>query len=661
MTKIKRLQPIGPEDLFHLKFLKGAQLSPDGSTVAYTLSHINISEDKEYTTLWLLSLETGVSTQVAAGDYSDFNPRWSPDGQQIAFLSTRSGKSQIYLIARDGGEAQVLTCMEQGVSSGPEWSADGKYIAFTARPALEPPDSSKPYRVTRHIYRVDGMGYVDSKVQDIYMISSAGGEPKQLTNDSFHNSEPQWSPDGREILYSLTLDPDSYEALSPGLRTVNLEGEVREIIGDWGSAGAATWLPDGKRIAFIGVPAERVCGSKSDLWVIEKERGKLECRSANLKFGVWGSLQADMSGISSATRIMVAKDGKAAYVQVQDGGTIQIYRVALMGPESCVPVVRGERASILLDANRKYLLFVGSTLDNPGDLYIAAKDGSNERRLTKINADLLAQRDLPTVERLLFQSSDGTTVEGWIMKPCRGKAPYPTILYNHGGPDLGFGHVFNFDFQMLAGAGYAVLFINYRGSTGYGDKFSTQHVGDWGNLNYKDLMAGLDFAIEKGIVDPEHLGCYGLSYGGYLTCWIVGHTDRFKAAIAENPITNLISFYGVSDIGPWAMIKEFGKPPYQMQEKYWCCSPIAHAHCCCTPTLLIQGEADYRCPAEQSEQFYTLLKANDCIVEMLRFPKSSHSASVTGAPLVRHAQNEALLDWFNRYVLGHSNGAKLCL
>jgi dipeptidyl aminopeptidase/acylaminoacyl peptidase len=289
------------------------------------------------------------------------------------------------------------------------------------------------------------------------------------------------------------------------------------------------------------------------------------------------------------------------------------------------------------------------------DLFICAQDGSTDRQLTRLNEDLLSQRMLPATERLLFPSTDRTQVEGWILKPPTGQPPYPTVLYIHGGPHSGFGNVFSFDFQMLAGAGYEVLFINQRGSKGYDNDFATRIIGDWGNLDYADLMAGVDAAIERGLVDPGRMGVCGLSGGGNLSCWIVGHTDRFKAAVPENPLTNWVSFYGVSDIGPWFAAHELGGLPHEIPETYRRCSPITYAHNCKTPTLLIQGESDYRCPAEQSEQFYTVLKANGCTVEMLRLPGSSHAGSMDANPATRKAQNEALLGWMDRYVKGEQS------
>jgi len=652
MEEKKKLRTVKPEDLFQLKFLQDGQLSPDGKTIAYSISHIDIEKEEEYAAIWLLSLDTGESRPLTTGLALDTNPKWAPDSKQIAFLTTRGEKPQIHLIPVDGGESWALTDMPLGVENGPVWSPDGKHIAFTSSPATESPDRTKPYRITRHIYRADGMGYLDDEGQDIYIVSVNGGEPKRLTKDECFNSEPAWSPNGQEILFSAELFSDSHR-IHPVLKVVNLNGEVRELVGEWGYAYSATWMPDGKQIVFIGNPLGLPDGSNENLWIIDSQGSEPECRSTDLSIQIGGDVDVDIPiGSLMRPRILINKESQTAYVQVQDGGTLQIYRIVLSGPESWSPVVAGERSCMPLGMDDTRLVFAVSTIHNPVDIFTTDLDGTNERQLTHLNAELMEDWHITTVEHLSFPSSDGVQVEGWILKPGTGEAPYPTILYIHGGPHASCGHMFSFDFQMLAGAGYAVLFINYRGSTGYGDKFSTEIIGDYGNLDYKDLMAGIDYAIEKGIVDPDHLGCCGLSYGGYMSCWIVGQTDRFKASVPENPVTNWVTIYGISDAGPQLTPEELDGLPHDIPEVYQRCSPITYAHHCKTPTLLIQGEEDYRCPAEQSEQFYAVLKANDCVVEMLRLPKSPHGGSIDGAPIVRRAQNEALLDWMDRYVMG---------
>lgn len=640
---------VGLADLFRLGILQSARLSPDSRSVVFAVATVD-AEEVEHVALWLLSLETGATRQLTTGSGRDTSPEWSPDGHQIAFSSTRSGKAQVYLIAVDGGEARAVTTLDHGIGGGPLWSPDGSQLAFTA-PASPPPDLDKPYRFARHVYRFDSMGYLDGTVHSLYVVAADGGEPQRLTNDDQHNSALAWSPDGAEILILSTMRPDSHDSYTGYLRSVTLAGEVRELTGDWGSASAAEWTPDSKQVVFYGSPNGLPIGSKNDVWVLNRAGGAPECRTAELKFQSGGDLEDDMA-LARSSRLLVARDGRSVYAHVQVGGTVQIYRVGLAGPEECAVVVGGERCCFPFGLSDQQLLFSASTLTSPIDLYVTDLASGEERQITQLNAALLAEWSPVSVEPLQFSGSDGVPLEGWLMRPPGGTAPYPTVLYIHGGPHGAFGHTFSFDFHMLAGAGYAVLFVNQRGSTGYGDAFATSIIGDWGNLDYHDLMAGVDAAIAAGLADPERLGVCGLSGGGNLSCWVVGQTGRFKAAVPENPVTNWVSFYGVSDIGAWFAVEEMGGRPHEIPEVYRRCSPITYAHRCTTPTLLIQGEADYRCPAEQSEQFYTTLKASGCTVEMLRFPGGAHAASIFGPPIIRRAHNEALLGWMNRYVLG---------
>ena len=649
----RKKRTVEPADLFRIKSLYEARLSPDGTRALYAVSHVDAEEGGEYIALWLLSLETGAARQFTTGLARDFGAAWSPDGSRIAFLSTRAGAPQVYLMPVDGGEARALTALSQGVGGPPVWSPDGRSLAFTAVPASEAVDAKQPYRVDRHLYRFDQFGNVDRVSQDLYVISAEGGEPRRLTADRSHNFCPLWSPDGEEILFSSMFEPDSH-AMFVSFKIVNLKAEVRPLVSNAGFGQVANWTPDGKRVVFAGAPIGRPYGSKNDLWVINRDGTGIECRTTGLKLGVNGTLLGDfpVPWFYQDNPLQVSSDGQEAYLHVQEGGTKHVYRFALSGPESWTAVTSGERSCAFMDLKDGHVLYAASTLDNPADLYIADVDGGNERRLTSLNEDLLAGWDLPAVEHLLFTSDDGEQVEGWMMKPAVGEPPYPTILYTHGGPYAGFGHLFFFDFQMLAGAGYGVLFINHRGSSGYGDEFSLAITGDWGNLDYKDLMAGVDFAVERGLTDPDRLGVCGLSGGGYLSCWIVGHTDRFKAAVPENPVTNWVSEYGVSDVGPVLGAQCLGGAPHEIPEVYTRCSPITYAHRCKTPTLLIQAENDHRCPPEQSEQFFTVLRVNGCVVEMVRLPNEFHVGSMLGGLPARRAQNEALLDWMNRYVMG---------
>lgn len=657
MTDNTAQRAVQPADLFRCHFLHSAALSPDGEWIAYSVAAHDAETDADYEQLWLLELASGAARPLTFGQQRNHSPQWSPDGKTLAFVSTRSGKAQIHLLPVDGGEARQLTDFKQGVGGGPVWSPDGKQLAFSAGPQPDQPhDATLPYRLTRHVYRFDAVGYLDPAAQDLYVIDAAGGEARRLTNDGCHNTAPQWSPDGSRLLYLATMQPDSHKAIHPALRVVTLAGETETIVGHpWGSlATGVAWLPDGQQIAFVGVEAGRPIGTQNDLFVVDTESKSVVKRTTGLDRQVGARLQADMpAGVAAQLgKVVVADAGQVAYVQVQIGGTVQIYRVGLRGDSAYTAVVTGDRSCFLLDYHpaTATLLYAASDFHTPPDLYLANGAGQNERRLTHLNDPLLAGLQGAAVEHLWFPGQDGVPVEGWLLRPTVGAAPYPTILYIHGGPHSAFGSVYHFDTQMLVGAGYAVLLVNHRASTGYGNTFSTAIKGDWGNLDYTDLMAGVDAVIANGWAAPDRLGVCGLSGGGNLSCWIVGQTDRFKAAVPENPVTNWQSFYGVSDIGVWFAVEQLGGHPHEIPETYARCSPITYAHRCKTPTLLVQGEHDWRCPAEQAEQFYTVLKVNGCPVEMVRLPTMPHAGAISGAPKMRRAQNEALLGWMDRYV-----------
>ena len=403
---------------------------------------------------------------------------------------------------------------------------------------------------------------------------------------------------------------------------------------------------------MIGVPAGQYYGSKNDLFVLNSDGSNLDCRTRTLENALSSGLHDDLPVYWSLSLppILPSDDGGEAIVPLQQGGEVHLIQVSLRGPEQVRTLANGQRFCFPFNRAGKRLIFgIGSSFD-PTQLAVLDTSTGEEQQLTHLNADLLAQIELPELRNIHYKSVDGADVEGWVMIP-KGPPPFPTVLHIHGGPHAAYGYCFSFDFLTLTGAGYAVVFVNHRGSTGYGNAFATATHADWGYLDYQDLMAGIDHVIEMGIADPDRLGCCGVSGGGNLSAWIVGHTRRFKAAAPENMVCNFTSFYGTADVGPVFAVREMGGKPHEVPDVYARCSPITYAHACTTPTLIFIAEQDHRCPPEQGEQFYAVLKANGCTVEMMRFPNSSHNAASIGSLAVRRVHNEALLEWMQRFLI----------
>ncbi len=515
-------RPVSSDDLFSLSFLHSVAPSPSGTQIAYALSEYDADSDMDFQNIWLLDGKSGSIRQLTYGTGSNTQPAWSPDGQTLAFLSDSGEQTQIYLLSLNGGEAHQLTTLPQGVAGGPDWSPDGSSIAFSATKGREAPvDPTAPYRVTRHVYRFDGMGYLDALIQDLYLVSVADGGIRQLTDDVNHNTAPRWSPDGRRLLFTVGMRPDTHANYAPELAVIDLSDasvsmpEVDVFVSaQWGDASPmASWLPDSRHVAFVGQAKGLPIGSKSDLFIVDSEGGLPEKRTAGFPVGVGGRMQPDMPAAAffTANALPVSSDGDFAYVKVQMGGTIQIWRVALSGEESFSPVMDGDRSCLplALSPAGDRLFALVSTLHDPLNIFELDLSNHTERQLTAINADALGELAPPQVEHFIFKSVDDVSVEGWMLLPDGVSNPVPTVLYIHGGPHSAFGHLYHFDMQMLVGAGYGVLMINHRASTGYGDAFSTAIKGDWGTLDYADLMAGVDEAIACGWADPDRLGVCG--------------------------------------------------------------------------------------------------------------------------------------------------------
>ena len=650
-------RPIAPEDLFRFRFVVAADLSPDGTRVVFAQTRIVPGEtedddEAEHSDLYLLEVESGEVRRLTHNDSTNSAPAVSPDGSSVAFMSTRTEKPQLLLLPLDGGEPRKLTDLAQGVGGGAVWSPDGSKIGFTAGPQEER-KPERPYRVDRTVWRFDGLGLLEDAMQDIYVLDVADdtAEPRRLTEDRLMNSQPRWSADGQSLVYVASHDPDSYE-LRSRLRSVDLEGTVTDLTALDGLVASHAPLADGRVAYVVDFEQDKVIGSRASLYVLDPTTGTRTRRGADIAGHIEGGIQPDNPARIGLGQLLPCDGDRSAIVPVQVGGEKALVRVALDGDESHAVVAGGARVCLPVSAKGRKVLFAAFGFTEPGDLYLADLDTGEERRLTRANEDVLAELALPTVVPLHFPGIDGAPVEGWFLQPGGAETALPTVLSIHGGPHAAWGAQFNFDHLMFAGAGYGVLLVNHRALDGLRRRLRHRDPGRLGQprLRRPDVRRGPRGRGGSRRPGParrlRHLGRrqpHGLGDRAH---------RPLQGRLPENPVFNWFSMYGTSDVGADFSVRELGGTPYESEDVYRRCSPITYANRCTTPTLFLQHENDNRCPAEQTEQFFTVLRVNGVPAEMLRFPGTPHSGSVFGPIGHRRAQNDALIEWMNRYVLG---------
>lgn len=680
---------IAPNDLLAMKLPGDPQLSPDGRRLAYVVMRIDKESNEYRHQIFVMDAAPGArAVPFTSGQKSDKSPRWSPDGTRLAFLSNRSGQNQIWIMDANGGEARQLTRFKEGVSGAPVWSPDSTQLAFVATVGAEGPgkegdkddesDLLKKYtkgvrRITRIHYKLDGTGFLDEKKHDqIFVIAAEGDEPeaRQVTRGAWNHSDPDWAPDGRSLAFNANRrDDDDYACMFSDVWVQDLqqpEAEPRRITDGTFSAGRPVWSPDGAQIAFLGHPWEPYRGySANQLYVIGADGAGLRRLAAGWDRHFGSAGLSDMPGPGAGANLTWTPDGTALVVLGSDSGRQQVYAVdtesgavtQLTAGDHVVTGWAGDRAC------RKMVVTV-TRPDLPADLFLV--EGPDLLRLTEVNGELLAQVELAPVEGFRFATGGGenrylTTnnpgrliaeTDGWVMKPAgyeEGKR-YPAIVEVHGGPMAMYGWGFMMEFQCLAAAGYAVIYSNPRGSQGYGQHFCACIREDWGNLDFLDVMAGADAALARySWIDPERLGIAGGSYGGFMTNWAVGHTDRFKAAVTMRSVVNEASSVGTSDFGFIDMLS-YPTRPWEDMAFYRRVSPLTFVENIRTPLLIEHQEQDYRCPMEQAEQLYTALKVLRRTVEFVRYPESSHGMSRTGKPWLRVYRLQTIRDWFDQYM-----------
>ncbi|HET9016991.1 MAG TPA: S9 family peptidase [Thermomicrobiaceae bacterium] len=664
-------RPLASEDLLALDVITDARISPDGRAVVYVVKRADLAANRYRSSIVLVTLGpdgTPAGTRsLTAGNARASAPRWSPDGSRLAFVSDGAdgGVDQLYVVDPEGGEPRRLTSLARGAGN-PVWSPDGARLAFLSTEGNGLDDAERdapggPIRhISRRVYRVDGTGYVDDRFQHVWVVAAAGGDPRQVTRGAQSDLMPAWSPDGSRIAFVSNRESGVEATFQSQLYTVPVDGAAaegpdgaRRVDRGTQQAAVPAWSPDGSQIAYVGLRDDGPAGGNHEVFVVPAAGGAARSltRSFDRSVGV-GVFSDTWSGGDAQTPLFWSPGETVAFVAC-DRGRVSLFQADDRGEVSLV--VGGDRtvgaASASSDGQR--LAYLAGDFTNPCDLYVADGDGANERRLTAINAERLAGLAIQEPERMPFKSFDDRfEVDAWLIRPV-GYDPsrrYPLVQIIHGGPHSVFGDVFFFDMQLWAGRGWNVLFINPRATQGYGEEFATANLGDWGGADWKEQEQALDLAIARGGVDPDRLAVTGLSYGGYMTDWIVTQTDRYRAAVSENGICNLVSFYGTADIGWYWLTGEWGPSFWDHLDYYMAHSPISHVTRARTPTLLLQSETDWRCPIEQGEQFYVALADQGVPTKMVRFPGESHVNLRIGKPRSRLVRREETLRWFERYL-----------
>ncbi len=652
-----------PEDVYELTGVADPRLSPDGMTVAYVVAAVDKDANEYRAAIWLAAADgSAPPRRFTSGEKADADPRWSPDGTQLAFTSTRADKaSQLYVMPVAGGEPRKLTSLKEDVSQA-VWSPDGTRVAFVARVRdadcdEEDDKKRRPRRLTRLQYKLDSVGWTAGRPQHLFAVPADGSaEPVQLTDGDYEDHSPCWSPDGKTIAFVSARHPDWDLEMVTDLYLVDAAGgEPRRLTQGGGTVGAPSWSPDGSRLAVDRYAGVFDDPKHSQVALVDPAGGDFTPLTAAL----------DLNCSTYPGMREPLWDGDGLVFVAEDHGCVHIYRVAAGGSGAPRLLVGGERVVTGLDVAAGRLVFTASEPAQLSELYFGGPAGGQDdpaagRRLTAAGDDFAGARELVRPEPFTAVSADGSEVDGWIMRPAgyeQGKK-YPTLLNIHGGPYGQYGVGFFDEFQVYCGAGYAVVFSNPRGSSGGTEEWARAIRGPgelgpgWGSVDYEDCMAVVDEAVRRfDFVDADRLGVIGGSYGGYMTSWVVGHTDRFKAAVSERAVNNFESQWGSSDFG-WDFKGYLGSFLYEDVDAYLRVSPATYAQDIHTPLLILHSEDDLRCPVEQAEHLFVTLRLLKRPVELVRFPAESHELTRSGSPVHRVQRFELVVEWFDRYLKG---------
>jgi dipeptidyl aminopeptidase/acylaminoacyl peptidase len=640
-----------PEDVYELTGASDPRLSPDGKTVAYSVYRVDKEASEYRGAVWLAAMDGSTPPrQFTSGAKRDHSPRWSPDGTRLAFVSNRERDAgQLYVIPADGGEPQRLTDLKEDASQA-AWSPNGTQIVFVARvrdAAYEEEDDKKraPRRLKRLQYKLDNVGWTFDRPQQVFVVAADGsGEPVQLTSADSEATHPEWSPDGKRIVFTSAREEDWDIKPIRDLYIVDATGgEPMKLTPSDGQHDHGSWSADGSKIACDLYPAVFDDPKHIQIAVIDVASGERRVLTTSLDRTCSPYPELREPIWDGPDHVLFA---------IEDHGNSHLYRVAVDGSAAPELVIGGDQALTGVDAVGGTIVHAATAPTSLSEVF------AGDRQLTQVGAPFAGGRELVAPERFTAISQDGTEVEAWVMRPAGYDegAKYPALLNVHGGPFTQYGNRFFDEFQVFAGAGYVVVYSNPRGSSGYSEAWGRAIRGPgeggpgWGTVDYEDVMAVMDEAVKRfDFIDADKLGVMGGSYGGFMTSWVVGHTDRFQVGISERSVNQWVSMWGSSDFG-WDFKGYIGSFLFEDFDSYVRMSPAAYAKDITTPLLILHSENDLRCPVEQGEHLFVTLRLLKREVEFVRFPAEGHELSRSGNPGHRVTRFEVILDWLDRHL-----------
>jgi acylaminoacyl-peptidase len=655
--------PLDIKDVFELQYATDPQISPDGKRVVYVRQFNDIMNDKRHSNLWIVSADGADHRPLTTGNFNDVSPRWNADGTQLIYISNRDGWPQVYRRWMNTGETAKLTNLTNP-PSGINWSPDGKWISFTAtvpeqpKPYIQmpaPPEGAKwadPAKVIdKLVYRFNGLGYLKPGYSHLFVVPADGGTSRQISSGNYHHGggwfpagEAVWTPDGKHLLISANrhdnweTDPLNSEIYEFAVA----DGAVKALTKRHGPDAEAAISPDGKHIAYVGFDDKYQGYQVRRLYVMNRDGSDARLVTGNLDRDIVGPKWApDNSGIY----FMSADKGNTGLHFTTLEGSLKKLTNNLGSGTSAY----GGGASFSLAKNGTFACtFTRPNL--PGDISVGTSATPDTQVVTHVNEGLLSGRTLGQVEEIWYESSkDKRKIHGWIIKPPNFDASkkYPLILEIHGGPFANYGDRFDLEKQLMAAKGYVVLYTNPRGSTSYGEEFGNLIHHAYPGDDFDDLNSGVDAMLTKGYIDPDRLYVTGGSGGGVLTCWMIGRTPRFRAAVTVYPVINWYSFVLTADIGGWINKYWFPGLPWDHVEHYEKRSLLSVVKHVKTPTMVLTGEADYRTPMSDSEQYYQALKILGVESVLVRVPDEPHGISVRPS----HHMSKVLhiVEWFEKH------------